>query len=86
MNRIVKLTQALVHRIAVRFILSNLMVKAQAVVVGHHKRLNDVGQDACRHQLTLKAHFLHGKVVEAVDHKGIEAVVELAFQIVSVLH
>ena len=62
------------------------MLESQGIVFHHHQRLLDVGQNAARNQMTVKPHLSHGEVVEAVDDKGVKAVIELAFQVVSGHH
>ena len=71
MYRVVQLPKSVVHRIGVVFVFANLVVKAQTVVVHHHKGLHDVWQNACRNQFAVEAYFLHGEVVKTIDREGI---------------
>ena len=71
MNRVVEPTQIAIHGIGLGFILANLMIETQTVVVHHHKRLNNFGQNICRNQLAFEAYLTHREVVKTVDYKRI---------------
>ena len=86
MHPLMELPRTVKHRVSVCLPITNLMLKAQRIVVHDHQRLLDIGQDAARHQFAIKTHLAHRQVVEAVDDKGIETVIELAFQVISGHH
>ena len=57
---VVETAQVTVQGIRVGLALANLMDEAQRKVVHHHKRLDDVGHDAARIQLSFETHIAHG--------------------------
>ena len=78
---LVQTSRAIIHRIGIRAAIPDLMPEAQGIIVHHHQGFIDFRKNTTRDQLTFKPYLLHRQVVKTVYDKRIQAVIELATEI-----